>query len=69
VLVVTPDDFRNRVWTLKAMTFDTLSGPRQNLNALVDTFQILVVDERKFQRQHLGQRADQFNFILMSSFH
>jgi hypothetical protein len=69
VLVVTPDDFRNRFWTLKAVTFDTLSGSSQNLNAFADSIQILVVDERIFQCEYFGQLADQFNFILMSSSH
>jgi hypothetical protein len=53
-LVVTPDDFRNRFWTLKAMTFDTLSGSGQNLNAFADSIQILVVDIGVLECQRLG---------------
>ena len=63
VLVVTPDDYLNRFWTLKTVAFDTAPGSSQNLDAFADGIQIIVVDERIFQREHFGQGTDQFDFV------
>jgi hypothetical protein len=62
-LAVVLDNLCHGVGALTAATFDALPRSRQEIDTLVNSVEIFVVDIGVLECQRLGQGMDQFDFV------